>query len=498
MAYAKQTWRDGPSGATPITAARLDKIENGIASAQSTADSALATATTGAVAPDLVAELFATSPFYIAHRGSGDDFPEHTMTAYEGAVNAGAKAIEVSVVLSADGVLMCGHDTTVDRVTAGTGNYSAFHQTGLRTIPVDMSEWLGSGWGTVPHTPLREVLDRFLGKVVIFLEPKVSGVITPMLDLLDTYSTDPTLSVVGKGYKAGPDAPNWKSRGYRLWAYVDFDTPLAECSTILQTADYLGIPHGDEIGPFQTFHDIPGAVALGSPVIAWEVHRRWAREYLTSLGVQGMMSAGWKHVTRSTPAYASDSFAQKTRPPGDLPRTHSPDWQPSWAGTNELVLDTSFGETYMLGSMGPITASTYTVTFDIAFDTVPATTTKHSGPAFGKPDDSAYRFGTTDNRSGGYHIVLRAGGDLQLYRHDPGSATGVQLATAVDTAPVNGGWRTYQLVVSPTQITLQRTNGTPSTLISTLDTTYRGGYLHLARNWDSADGAVRYRNVVVS
>lgn len=33
MPYAKQTWVDGPAGATPITAARLNVMEEGIASA---------------------------------------------------------------------------------------------------------------------------------------------------------------------------------------------------------------------------------------------------------------------------------------------------------------------------------------------------------------------------------------------------------------------------------------------------------------------------------
>lgn len=42
MAYTKQTWLDGKSGATPISAERLGHIEAGIAAAQDAADAAAA------------------------------------------------------------------------------------------------------------------------------------------------------------------------------------------------------------------------------------------------------------------------------------------------------------------------------------------------------------------------------------------------------------------------------------------------------------------------
>lgn len=44
MSYNKQTWADGDTGGTPISATRLNYIENGIAAAASTADAAASTA----------------------------------------------------------------------------------------------------------------------------------------------------------------------------------------------------------------------------------------------------------------------------------------------------------------------------------------------------------------------------------------------------------------------------------------------------------------------
>ena len=57
-------------------------------------------------APKLtVAQWEATRPtnYLIAHRGSGDVIPEHSLEAYDLAVRAGAQAMEVSVAITADG-----------------------------------------------------------------------------------------------------------------------------------------------------------------------------------------------------------------------------------------------------------------------------------------------------------------------------------------------------------------------------------------------------------
>jgi hypothetical protein len=40
LPYVKQTWVDGPSGGTPLSAARMNYVETGIQTAQSTAESA--------------------------------------------------------------------------------------------------------------------------------------------------------------------------------------------------------------------------------------------------------------------------------------------------------------------------------------------------------------------------------------------------------------------------------------------------------------------------
>ncbi|KZF23564.1 PLC-like phosphodiesterase [Xylona heveae TC161] len=54
-------------------------------------------------------------PQAIAHRGYKMKYPENTMVAFEGAVKAGANALETDIHLSRDGVVVLAHDATLKR-----------------------------------------------------------------------------------------------------------------------------------------------------------------------------------------------------------------------------------------------------------------------------------------------------------------------------------------------------------------------------------------------
>jgi glycerophosphoryl diester phosphodiesterase len=55
----------------------------------------------------------------VAHRGSSEALPEHTLAAYRRALDEGADAVECDVRVTADGQLVCVHDRTVARVSDG-------------------------------------------------------------------------------------------------------------------------------------------------------------------------------------------------------------------------------------------------------------------------------------------------------------------------------------------------------------------------------------------
>ncbi|WP_067532267.1 glycerophosphodiester phosphodiesterase [Nocardia crassostreae] len=64
------------------------------------------------------------APFVVAHRGASAARPEHTLAAYDLALQEGADGVECDIRLTKDGHLVCVHDRTVDRTSNGTGAVS--------------------------------------------------------------------------------------------------------------------------------------------------------------------------------------------------------------------------------------------------------------------------------------------------------------------------------------------------------------------------------------
>jgi len=73
-------------------------------------------------------------PYIIAHRGSMDLCPENTMAAFRRALADGADVLETDVRMSAEGVLVCLHDPTVDRTTDGSGRVDQLRLEEIRRL----------------------------------------------------------------------------------------------------------------------------------------------------------------------------------------------------------------------------------------------------------------------------------------------------------------------------------------------------------------------------
>lgn len=81
-------------------------------------------------------------PFVVAHRGASADRPEHTLAAYDRALQEGADGVECDVRLTQDGHLVCVHDRRIDRTSSGTGLVSEMTLAQLRRL--DFGSWHGS------------------------------------------------------------------------------------------------------------------------------------------------------------------------------------------------------------------------------------------------------------------------------------------------------------------------------------------------------------------
>jgi glycerophosphoryl diester phosphodiesterase len=91
----------------------------------------------------------------IAHRGSSEDAPEHTLAAYRKALEDGADALECDVRLTRDGHLVCVHDRRIDRTSNGRGVLSTLELAELAEL--DFGSWRGT-WDDYedPEVPDRD------------------------------------------------------------------------------------------------------------------------------------------------------------------------------------------------------------------------------------------------------------------------------------------------------------------------------------------------------
>ena len=92
----------------------------------------------------------------IGHRGASGYRPEHTFPAYDLAVTQDADMIECDLQLTHDEVLVCVHDTTVDRTSAASGRVDSFTLAELRQQ--EFGSWYGPAYAGAAIVPFEEQL----------------------------------------------------------------------------------------------------------------------------------------------------------------------------------------------------------------------------------------------------------------------------------------------------------------------------------------------------
>lgn len=434
--------------------------------------------------------LLEDTPFYVAHRGSGDNWPEHTMEAYNQAIAAGARAIEVSVNATRDGVLVCHHDRNTVRLTGHDHEIAATDYSVLEPLRNDARAWLGPASALQPIPLLREVLDAHASSAVIFIEDKQGTNTTALLELMDQYPHSRE-HFVWKQSAGGLQVRAVREAGYKTWGYFGAGT----YDRIVERAgefDFLGIDHlaSDAV--------VRSLVARGKPVICWEVHRRHLRDRLVELGVRGLMCSNIPYVMGAPAPAGSDAFASGLRAAGDLPWTTDKGWsrQPRFRPeTASLVLDGQETSSYCMGSMSPVEPDLFEIQVDLRWpDGLPGER-QHAGVAFGQATDAPYRV-LVESAVGGYHLVMRANGEVALFSRGPGEVSGRLLGSLQTAAVAAGEWVTLSLDVTGEGIGFARVDGKPRRAF-VRSTRPKGGYLSLTRNYASGP-PVEFRKVTVA
>lgn len=172
-----------------------------------------------------------------AHRGGSANWSEMTMRAYTNAVWWGAKALEISVCVSADGVFIMSHDTTLDRVTGtNLGAISTLNASQMLGLPVIEPQ----GGGVVGR--LEDVLDSY-SDLLLIIDNKTGAQYQAFMTLIKQHVPDWQNQVILKidGASSASRFAEAQTAGFKTAAYFYDSTSAQKIIDNMPYTDYPGL-----------------------------------------------------------------------------------------------------------------------------------------------------------------------------------------------------------------------------------------------------------------
>lgn len=135
----------------------------------------------------------AKRPLLVAHRGASAYAPEHTLAAYQLAIQQGADFVEQDLQITKDGALVCLHDLTLERTTDVRHVFPARYREERRGAEVarrwyvsdftlaeikrlDAGSWFNAKFKNARVPTLQEAIDAVRGKAGLYPETKAPEV----------------------------------------------------------------------------------------------------------------------------------------------------------------------------------------------------------------------------------------------------------------------------------------------------------------------------------
>jgi glycerophosphoryl diester phosphodiesterase len=112
-------------------------------------------------------------PLLIGHRGYPARYPENTLAAFTGAMDAGCDMIELDVTLTRDRRVVVIHDDTLDRTTNGSGSVRDRTVEEIRRL--DAGSWFDPRFAAERVPLLDEVIALTAGRCMLNIEIKESA-----------------------------------------------------------------------------------------------------------------------------------------------------------------------------------------------------------------------------------------------------------------------------------------------------------------------------------
>lgn len=224
-----------------------------------------------------------SDPVITYHRGYSSRAPENTMASFEAALEDGCPRIELDVQMTADGVAVVTHDTSLRRCTGCNANIYDLPYAQVQQL--DAGRWFHRQFTGSYIPTLEEVLALCKGKAELNIEIKPST-FTPTLEaetvrLIHAYDYGADCVVTSQSYETlckvkelDPDI----TTGYILALGVGtyYDLPAADFFSVESTFITAGM--------VQQIH------LRGKTISAWTINRQQDAEKLLQLGVDDLIT----------------------------------------------------------------------------------------------------------------------------------------------------------------------------------------------------------------
>lgn len=234
---------------------------------------------------DHVAEFLAATPFYVAHRLGGTEYPEFTRRGLDASLAAGFKALELSVRRCATGEFVLIHDWVTTRTVPGT-DYQIWN--------TSWSTLAGLQQASGGFLRLTDVMDSVPSDVVLAIDHKVTSD-KPTSSTGDMESEAALFAfleerlgaqaqkrVIIKHFVQGGVAARAKAKGYRTMCMM---YPNEVAGAPLTDWDILGMEWNAPDDVWATLR------ATGKPLIAHIITTQAQATRARERGATGLMSS---------------------------------------------------------------------------------------------------------------------------------------------------------------------------------------------------------------
>ncbi|MBE6551428.1 MAG: hypothetical protein E7665_04760 [Ruminococcaceae bacterium] len=149
-------------------------------------------------------------PRVCAHRGLMAFMPENTLPSLAAAVAMGAYEIEFDLRCTKDGVIVCIHDYSIDRVSDGTGH--VWDMTYEELLRYDFGGKMGSQYKGLKIPTFEQILQAFAGRVIMNIElksmrpdePYPEDIIKKIVALIEQYECTESVYFMSLDHRAFP------------------------------------------------------------------------------------------------------------------------------------------------------------------------------------------------------------------------------------------------------------------------------------------------------